>query len=147
MDIAIIASSEDGLPEIVEVKPDLEIRDETDKEFFSWLDNALTDHGKSMRDSGRNWRWAYAGQLTSEEAAKQLKRLGDGWSMPKFRDSSIGAMNGIRFAGPNLIDNSSDWVKKPHAAILFRGGILLFAFEMAHDTGVESCHHVYFVKK
>lgn len=135
-----------------EALPDFSITDKWDEKFFNEVIPALTEQGKAERDSGKDWCWVLAGFLTREEAFESLKALGDGWSLPTATDTSIGAMNGIKFQGPCLVDISDGeydpWKATPHVALRTRGQIAgMFGFNMCHDTTDTKPHLTYFVKK
>ncbi len=134
-----------------EVFPDMVIADKDDEKFINGVLATLTDEGKRFRDSGKGWRWVLAGKMTRNEALEKLELLGEGWSLPTPTDTSVGALNGIKFQGANLVDNSeAGWdLRKdlPNISLRTRGQIGMFGFGMSCDTTDESKDMAYFVKK
>ncbi len=141
------------LPEgFTEVLPDLSINDKYDEKFVNGVLATLTEDGKKLRDSGKDWCWVLAGKMTRNEALKKLEVLGEGWSLPTPTDTTVGALNGIKFQGPNLVDNSEggyDLRKDlPNVSFCSRGAIVeMCGFGMSCDTADESKDQAYFVKK
>lgn len=137
----------------VEVLPDWAISDKDDEKFINRVLPGLTEDGKKLRDKGRNYKWVFVGEITRDEALERLTLLGEGWSVPTPEDSIAGAMNGIKFQGPNLVDNSEgEWgydLKNdfPNISFLHRASVCVFGFGLTTDTGDSVKYSVYFVKK
>lgn len=134
--------------QLSEVLPDLTINDSFDDKFVNQVLTSLTDAGKNLKQTGKDWRWVFAGKMTRKQATDKLTCLGEGWSLPTPTDTTVGALNGIKFNGANLVDNCAHGDSLPHVSFRNRGAITeLFGFGMTIDVTEDTENLVYFVKK
>ncbi len=130
------------------VIPNWKIEDEYDDKFINQLIPSLTKEGEELRNKGRDYQWIFAGVMTHGKSLQKLAVLGKGWRLPTPTDSTIGALNGIKFKGGNFVDNSERGWGKPNVSIRNRAAIVgMFGFGMTTDTNDTTKHYVYFVKK